>query len=75
MAMLKNSIALEFVRFVLDQNPMAKDFGAIYDAMSRTASRAAFRNLGHDELSIAGISFSLHAMDYLEKLVEEARKD
>lgn len=71
--MSKESVAREFVRYVLQQNPHAQDFGAIYDAMSRTASAHSFRNLGHEELSILGISFSLHAVDHLENLVNEAR--
>ncbi|MFQ5613208.1 MAG: hypothetical protein ACE5H9_13855 [Anaerolineae bacterium] len=70
----KNTIALEFVRFVLKRNPEAHDFGAIYDAMSRAASSHSFRNLGYDELSVAGISFSLNAVDSLEELIDQARK-
>ena len=54
-----NKIAVEFVRYILQQNPDADDFEKIYDAMSRTACARSFHNLGYEELSLAGISFSL----------------
>lgn len=69
-----NKIALEFIKYVLEQNPMATDFVAIYDAMSRTACARSFRNLGHKELAIAGISFSLLDTSTLEGLIEEVRR-
>lgn len=67
-------IAVEFVRYVLQQNPDADSFVAIYDAMSRAACTRAFHNLGHEELSRAGISFSLLDTSKLEGLITEARK-
>ena len=42
-----NEIAVEFTRYVLQQNPHADDFAVIYDAMSRAACTRAFNNLGH----------------------------
>lgn len=72
--MAANKIALEFVRFVLQQNPNANNFVAIYDAMSRTACARSFHNLGHTELGIAGISFSLLDTSRLESLISEARQ-
>ncbi len=69
-----NKIALEFVRYVLEQNPNAQNFTAIYDAMSRTACARSFHNLGHEELALAGVSFSLLDTNKLELLIEEVRK-
>ena len=69
-----NRIAVEFVRYVLRQNPDADSFVGIYDAMSRTASSRSFHNLGYQELSMAGISFSLLDTGKLENLISEARE-
>ncbi len=69
-----NKIAIEFVRYVLERNPNANDFVAIYDAMSRTACARSFHNLGHKELAMAGISFSLLDTSNLERLIAEVRK-
>ena len=69
-----NKIAVEFVRYVLEQNPNADNFVAIYDAMSRTACARSFHNLGHEELAMAGISFSLLETKMLEYLIAEAQK-
>jgi hypothetical protein len=69
-----NKIAIEFVRYVLQQNPHADDFVTIYDAMSRTACARSFHNLGHEELAMAGISFSLLDTSKLEILISEAQK-
>ena len=69
-----NKIAVEFVRYVLRQNPDIDSFVGIYDAMSRTASARSFHNLGYQELSIAGISFSLLDTGKLEHIISEARK-
>lgn len=68
-----NKIALEFIRYVLEHNPSATDFTAIYDAMSRTACARSFHNLGHKELAMAGISFSLLDTSKLERLIVEAK--
>jgi len=67
-------IAVEFVRYVLQQNPEADSFVAVYDAMSRAACARSFHNLGHEELSMAGVSFSLLDTSKLEGLITEARK-
>lgn len=69
-----NKIAIEFVRYVLQQNPHADDFVTIYDAMSRTACARSFHNLGHEELAMAGISFSLLDTSKLEILISEAQE-
>jgi len=69
-----NRIAIEFVRDILLQNPDAKSFGAIYDAMSRAACSRSFRNLGHEELARTGISFSLLHTSRLESLIAEVQK-
>ena len=69
-----NKIALEFAQYVLQQNPKAKSFVAMYDAMSRAATFRSFRNLGREELARLGISFSLLATGKLEYVIEEARK-
>ena len=69
-----NKIAVEFVRYVLEQNPNADNFVAIYDAMSRAACARSFHNLGHEELAIAGVSFSLLETKMLEYLIAEAQK-
>lgn len=69
-----NKIAVEFVRYVLEQNPKADDFVAIYDAMSRAACARSFHNLGHEELAMAGISFSLLDTSKLEELIGQAQK-
>jgi hypothetical protein len=69
-----NRIAVEFVRYVLKQNPEADSFVAIYDAMSRTACARSFHNLGYEELSMAGVSFSLLDTNKLEHLISEARR-
>ena len=71
--MASNKIAVEFVRYVLQQNPGAHEFVAIYDAMSRTACARSFHNLGHAELAMAGISFSLLDTSILENLISEAK--
>jgi hypothetical protein len=69
-----NEIAVEFVRYVLQQNPEANDFAVIYDAMSRTACSRSFHNLGYEELAMAGVSFSLLNTNKLELLISEAQK-
>ena len=69
-----NKIAVEFVRYVLEQNPNADNFVAIYDAMSRAACARSFHNLGHEELALAGVSFSLLETKMLEYLIAEAQK-
>ena len=69
-----NKIAVEFVRYVLEQNPEANDFAIIYDAMSRAACSRSFHNLGHEELEMAGVSFSLLNTNHLELLISEAQK-
>ncbi|MEW5957049.1 MAG: hypothetical protein AB1801_04950 [Chloroflexota bacterium] len=69
-----NKIAVEFVRYVLQQNPEAHSFVSVYDAMSRAACARSFHNLGYDELSMAGVSFSLLNTNQLEHLITEARK-
>lgn len=69
-----NKIAVEFVRFVLEQYPDADDFTEIYDAMSRTACARSFHNLGYEELAMAGISFSLLNTSKLERLISEAQE-
>ena len=69
-----NKIAVEFVRYVLQQNPEANEFVVIYDAMSRTACARSFHNLGHEELAMAGVSFSLLNTNKLELLISEAQK-
>ena len=72
--MARNKIAVEFVRHVLEQNPAADDFVDIYDALSRAACARSFHNLGHTELAMAGISFSLLDTQNLESLISEARR-
>lgn len=72
--MTLNKVALEFVRFVLQQNPNADDFTEIYDAMSRAACARSFHNLGYEELAMAGISFSLLNTSKLEHLIVEVRE-
>jgi hypothetical protein len=69
-----DKIALEFVRHVLQQNPHAESFGAVYDAMSRAACSRSFHNLGHQELSKAGVSLSLLNTGNLECLITEVRR-
>lgn len=69
-----NKIAIEFVRYVLQTNPEAENFVAVYDALSRAACARSFHNLGHQELAIAGISFSLLDTSKLERIIAEARK-
>jgi hypothetical protein len=71
--MASNKIAVEFVRYVLQQNPEADNFVTIYDAMSRAACARSFHNLGHEELAIAGVSFSLLDTSKLENLISEAQ--
>lgn len=71
--MATNRIAVEFVRYVLQQNPEADNFVAIYDALSRAACARSFHNLGHEELALAGISFSLLDTNKLESLISEAQ--
>ncbi len=71
---MANKIAVEFVRYVLQKNPNADSFVAVYDAMSRTACARSFHNLGHEELAMAGVSFSLLNTNELELLISEARK-
>ncbi|RME78452.1 MAG: hypothetical protein D6784_02370 [Chloroflexi bacterium] len=73
-ALVNNKLALEFVRHVLEQNPDATSFGAIYDAMSRAACMRSFHNLGYQELARAGISLSLLNTANLERLIAEARR-
>ncbi len=68
-----NKIAVEFIRYVLKQNPDADDFVTIYDAMSRAACSRSFRNLGYEELALAGVSFSLLSTNALEALISEAQ--
>ena len=71
--MASNKIAVEFIRYVLQQNPDADDFATIYDAMSRAACSRSFHNLGHEELALAGVSFSLLNTYKLESLISEAQ--
>jgi hypothetical protein len=70
--MSTSSIALEFARFVLRQNPGTTEFTSLYDAMARTASARSFRNFGYRELAEVGVSFSLLATGQLEALINEA---
>ena len=72
--MALNKVAVEFVRYVLQQYPEADDFAVIYDAMSRTACARSFQNLGYEELASAGVSFSLLNTNKLEHLISEAQK-
>ncbi len=67
-------VALEFVRFVLRENPHATDFASRYDALTRAASARAFRDLGYRELAELGVSFSLSATGYLEEMIKQATK-
>jgi len=69
-----SKIALDFVRHVLQQNPNADSFGAVYDAMSRAACAKSFHNLGHNELARAGVSLSLLNTGNLERLIAEAKR-
>ena len=69
-----NQLALEFTRYVLRKNPQAKTFGTIYDAMSLAASHRAFRNLGREELSRIGVSFSLLSTGNLDALIKEGQR-
>ncbi len=64
-------VALEFVRFVLRENPNATDFGSRYDALTRAASARAFRDLGYRELAELGVSFSLSATGRLEEMIKQ----
>ncbi len=70
---MTRKIALEFVRDVLLQNPDAETFGDIYDALARAATTRSFHNLGHAELQLAGISFSLYGTDHLAQLIAEVQ--
>ena len=72
--MARNTIAVEFIRYVLQQNPNVDNFVSVYDAMSRAACARSFHNLGHEELAMAGISFSLLDTRNLENLISEARQ-
>ena len=71
---MTSKLAVEFVRNVMLQNPDAKSFVDIYDALTWAASTRSFYNLGHEELSLAGISFSLHRTQHLEQLIAEAQE-
>jgi len=64
-------VALEFVSFVVGQNPGEREFVRLYDAMSRAAAMRAFRGMGHRELAAAGVSFSLLATGELDALIKE----
>ncbi len=70
---MSEKIAVAFVQFVLQQNPDARNFASIYDAMTRAASSRSFRNLGYAELTRLGVSFSLLNTAGLERLVDTAR--
>ena len=48
-----NQIAVEFVRFVLQNLPPDAEFQTIYDAMNRAAAGRKFRNLGHNESELS----------------------
>ncbi len=69
-----NKVAVEFVRYVLQQNPQADSFVAVYDAMTRAACARSFHNLGYEELAQTGVSFSLLDTTHLERLISEARQ-
>jgi hypothetical protein len=71
--MSASPVALEFVRFVLRQNPGATEFTTLYDAMARTAAARSFQDLGYRELAEVGVSFSLLATDRLEALIKAGR--
>ncbi len=71
--MEEDATALEFIRFALGHNPRAQDFASQYDALTRSASARAFRNLGYRELQEAGISFSLLSTEKLQHLIERAQ--
>jgi len=68
-----NKVAVEFVKYVLQQNPQANSFEEIYDAMTRTACNRSFHNLGYEELAFTGISFALFATSELERLINEVQ--
>jgi hypothetical protein len=69
---MADCVALEFVRFVLRQNPNATDFASRYDALTRAASARAFHDLGYRELAELGVSFSLSATGHLEEMIKQA---
>lgn len=69
-----NKVAVEFVKYVLQQNPRATSFADIYDAMARVACARSFYNLGYEELEATGISFALFATSELERLIKEAQR-
>ena len=71
---MANRVAVEFVRNILIQNPNACSFCDIYDAMTRAACTRSFRNLGHQELSTVGISFSLQSTNKLDQLITEVQQ-
>ena len=72
---MEDATALEFIRFVLRQNPRAQDFAAQYDALTRSASARTFRGLGYSELREMGISFSLLSTEKLQHLIEQAQQN
>ncbi len=69
-----NKVAVAFISNVLKQNPGAKSFETIYDAMSRAACRRSFHNLGYEELALTGISFSLLNTPQLEQLITQVQQ-
>lgn len=68
-----NQVAVKFVCFVLQRNPHLQSFVEIYDAMTQAARTRSFYNLGYEELSKVGISFSLLHTGHLERLISECR--
>lgn len=66
-----NRVALEFVEFVMEQNPEETEFVKLYDAMSRAAAMRTFRGMGYWELKAVGVSFSLLATGELDELIRE----
>jgi hypothetical protein len=64
-------VAVAFVQHVIQQHPHLRDFGPLYDAMSRTASARSFRRMGYAELARVGISFALFNTGQLEQLINE----
>jgi hypothetical protein len=65
--------ALQFVRFVIEQNPGITEFTSLYDAMARTASHRSFNGLGYQELQEIGISFALTRVHELRSLFQEVQ--
>ena len=65
-------LASDFAHYIATLTPRDTPWPRVYDEMCRVARSRAFRGMGYDELSEAGISLSIMGTAHLCQLLEQA---